>query len=259
MDYLEEKLSQAEVERVDAILKEEPEWIDVLENLEAGLKQDPNLRQRATDMTRAASEAAFEASSNTTTTQRAETPSESSSGKTNRMPIWKQPVWRMAAVIAILAIPATWILLQPQGSLYEQMSEQYLQPYAVTTMKSGPSAADILDQGLATYQTGDYAQAAHDLAAIVGSQDLSEDERLTARMYLGLSYLFSGDAEAANNELQAVVDQGNTTFLEPAQWYLAWSYWKTGEKAKAKAAFEDIARAPGIHRKPAQKILDKWQ
>ena len=255
MDYLEGKLSEQEAARVDAVLEDEPEWIDVLETLESGLKQEPDFRDKAAAMKQAASEAAFRASAPSPE----ETVAPAAEAKTIRIPLWKQPMWRMAAVIALIALPMGWLALQPQGNLYDQMSEQYLQPFAVTVTKGGPTAADILDQGLATYQSGNYALAAQNLAAIVDSEDLTSDERLTATMYLGLSYLFSGEASKATDRLSEVVDAGNTVFLSHAQWYLAWAQWKAGQTELARAGFEQIAAAPGTNQKPAQKILDAWK
>lgn len=243
--YLEGKLSEAEAKRVNDILKEEPEWIDVLENLEMGMAHDPDLRQTTAGLTQAVSEAAFRASAE---------------AKTISIPIWRQPIWQMAAVIAVLLLPLGWFLAQNGSSHIDKMADAYLQPFSVTTIKTiGPSAVDILEQGLVTYQNGNYALAAHDLAEIADSPDLSLDDRLTATMYLGLSYLFSDEPTKATTELGKVVEAGNTPYLIQAKWYLAWSFWKAGDIEKAKAGFEELSTIPGMHKESAQKILDAWK
>lgn len=254
--YLEGKLSETEARRVDAILKEEPEWIDVLENLEMGMAHDPDLRQTTAGLTQAASEAAFRASAEEAAAPKAT----ATEAKTISMPIWRQPIWQMAAVIAVLLLPLGWFLAQNGSSHLDKMSEVYLQPFSVTGVKGfGPTAAEILDKGLSTYQSGNYAQAAHDLAEIANSQDLDPDQRLTATMYLGLSYLFSDEPAKATTELGKVVDAGDTPYLTEAKWYLAWSYWKAGDTEKAKAGFEELSAIPGMHKEPAQKILEAWK
>lgn len=255
--YLEGKLSETEARRVDDILKEEPEWIDVLENLEMGMAHDPDLRQTTADLTQAASEAAFRASAE----EAAAPTAKSTEAKTISIPIWRQPIWQMAAVIAVLLLPLGWFLAQNGSSHIDNMSEAYLQPFAVDNVPRGdrPTAFEILEKGLATYQRGDYALAAHDLAFITNSEDLNSDERLTATMYLGLSYLFSDDPTSASTELSKVVEAGNTPYITEAKWYLAWSYWKAGDTDKAKIGFEELANIPGMHKEPAQKILEAWK
>ena len=253
MDYLEGRLSEQEVARVDQILAEEPEWIDVLENLELGLEKDPDIRAKAKSFTQAASEAAFRASPED------ETSTSAPEAKVVKLPFWRQPIWQMAAVILVLLLPAGWLLTQNNGPYIDQMSELYLQPFGVTDIRSVPSAAEILDQGLAAYQQGNYAQAAHDLAVITDSQELNKDERLTATMYLGLSYLFSDAYDSATSELEKVVQAGKTPYEMYAKWYLAWSYWKSGKTEKAKAGFEELASIPSDHQGKAQKILEAWE
>lgn len=253
MDYLEGTLSEQEVARVDQILAEEPEWIDVLENLELGLEKDPDIRTKAKSFTQAASEAAFRASAEEETS--APTPEV----KVIKLPIWRQPVWQMAAVVLMLLLPAGWLLTQQQSPYIDQMSELYLEPFNASIPRGGPSDAEIFDKGLAEYQQGNYAQAAHDLAVITDSQDLSRDERLTATMYLGLSYLFSDNFEEASLELEKVVSEGKTAYEMYAKWYLAWSYWKSGKAEEAKAGFEELASIPSDHQAKAQKILEAWE
>lgn len=255
--YLEGKLSETEAKRVDDILKVEPEWIDVLENLEMGLAHDPDLRQTTAGLTQAASEAAFRASAQEATAPTAT----ATKAKTISLPLWRQPIWQMAAVIAVLLLPLGWFLAQNGSSHIDKMAEVYLQPLSVSggVRGDGPSAFEILEKGLATYQRGDYALAAHDLAFITNSQDLNTDQRLTATMYLGLSYLFSNEPVSAGVELTKVVEAGNSPYLTEAKWYLAWSYWKAGDIEKAKTGFEELANIPGLHKEPAQKILEAWK
>lgn len=255
--YLEGKLSETEAKRVDDILKEEPEWIDVLENLEMGMAHDPDLRQTTAGLTRAASEAAFRASAE----EAAAPTATATEAKTISLPLWRQPIWQMAAVIAVLLLPLGWFLAQNGSSHLDKMSEVYLQPLSVSGVirGEGPSAFEILEKGLATYQRGEYALAAHDLAFVVDSEELTSDERLAAAMYLGLSYLFSDDPTSASTELTKVVEAGTSPYLTEAKWYLAWSYWKAGDIEKAKAGFEELSTIPGMHKEPAQKILEAWK
>lgn len=253
--YLEGKLSETEARRVDDILKVEPEWIDVLENLEMGMAHDPDLRQTTAGLTQAASEAAFRASAEEVTVPKAT----ATEAKTISLPIWRQPIWQMAAVIAVLLLPLGWFLAQNGSSHIDKMADAYLQPFAVSVTKSGPTPAEILDKSLAAYQSGNYALAAHDLAEIVHSQELDLDQRLTATMYLGLSYLFSDEPDKASLELHKIVQVGNTPYLIEAKWYLAWSYWKAGDIEKAKVGFEELSTIPGMHKEPAQKILEAWK
>lgn len=253
MDYLEGTLSEQEVARVDQILAEEPEWINVLENLELGLEKDPDIRAKAKAFTQAASEAAFRASAEEVTSAPASEP------KVINLPFWRQPVWQMAAVILMILLPAGWLLTQNNGPYIDQMSELYLQPFDASIVRGVPSAAEIFDKGLNEYQQGNYAQAAHDLAVITDSQDLSKDERLTATLYLGLSYLFSDNYEGASEELEKVVGEGKTIYEVYAKWYLAWSYWKSGRTEEAKAGFEELALIPSDHQDKAKKILEAWE
>ncbi|MDP5171071.1 MAG: hypothetical protein NWR72_12575 [Bacteroidia bacterium] len=252
LDYLEGKLSDHESTEVETTLEREPEWIDVLESLEMGLGQDPDIRQKAQEYRDIVSQEAFALAEKNTAPKAKVAPAS--------VPLWKQPIWRMAAVVLLLALPASWLVTQQRQSLYDQMSEQYLQPFAATTVKGqGPTATEILEQSLTTYQQGDYAAAAHSLAEIAHSEDLSSDEQLTATMYLGLSYLFAENPQLAIVQLQEVVDMGNNIYSEHATWYLAWAHWKAGDETTAKAEFNAISQAPGNHQAQAKKILQAWK
>ncbi len=249
MDYLEGKLSSEESAHVEAVLQEEPEWIDAIEHLELLLEQNPDTREKALLFREVVAQEAFRQ------------PEQAVQKKpvVRSLPFWQQPVWRMAAVITLLFLPIGYFFVMNQGSLYDQMSSRYLEPFAATTVKGvDPTAAEILAEGLATYQNGNYPLAAKMLNEIVSSTDLTEDEVLTARMYLGLSYLFAKDAPLAVTQLQQVLAAGNTIYYPHAQWYLAWAHWQAEDTSAALARFEEVAKVPGTHQQEAKAILKAW-
>lgn len=253
MEYLEGTLSERDVLKVDQILAQEPEWILVLEHLEMGVEQDPEIRSKTVAFRQVVSEIALNPAVDSGSASRQKVSRE------DRLPIWRQPIWQMAAVILLILLPAGWIITQNNGSYLEQMSELYLEPFGVTDIRSAPSAANILDQGLVAYQQGQYVPAARDLARIANSVDLTEDDRLTATMYLGLALLFSDQYAAASEALNQVVQAGITPYQLYAKWYLAWSHWKGGRLHLARAEFEELAQIPSAHQKQAQSILDAWE
>lgn len=256
LDYLEGKLTEAQAAEVDVILANEPEWIDVLESLDLSLRSDPGTRDKAMAFREAATEAIWAPHAAATAA-----PELNHSGARVK-PLFGMPAsaWRMAAVILLLMLPTGYFFLQQQQqSLYEEMSGIYLKPYPPTLLRGqGPTAAELLERGLATYQNAEYALAARILTDIVHASDLSEDERITATMYLGLSHLFSDRAADAATQLNKIVQGSASTYSYDAQWYLAWAYWKAGNEAAAREAFKTIASIPGTHRAEAQKILDAW-
>lgn len=256
LDYLEGKLTDAQAAEVDAVLANEPEWVDVLESLDQSLRSDPGTREKALAFREAATEAIW--SQNTTSQAVAPAPSPR---QATVKPLFGLPasVWRMAAVILVLVLPTGWFFMQQQQSLYEEMSGKYLKPYAITSLKGqGPTAAELLERGLATYQNGEYALAARILTDIIHASDLNEDERITANMYLGLSHLFSDRPADAVTQLSKVVQGPASTYSYDARWYLAWAHWKAGNDTAAREGFKAIAAIPGTHRAEAQKILDAW-
>lgn len=249
--YLEGSLDPEATQRVDRILAEEPEWIDVMEGLAERLRHDPDTKLKAAAFRDLVAEVAA-------------APPVLPAAKVQPLsptPTSRILLLRVAAVALVLIVSATlvWVNLSP-GFGYEAMAGQYLRPYDATTVKGGSlDATARLEQGLATYQAGQYDQAYTLLQALQASDQLSEDEVLTTRMYLGMSALFAGHPAQAEQQLTDLIAAGPTPYQEAAAWYLAWSLWQQDKLAAARQAFREVANGYSLYKEEARSILDQWE
>jgi len=63
----------------------------------------------------------------------------------------------------------------------------------------------------------------------------------------------------AEESFNDVIRDNNNYFIEDAQWYLAWCYIKTDEKAKAIDQLTLIGNSSSLYRDKARKVLRKMK
>lgn len=149
----------------------------------------------------------------------------------------------LAASIVLLAVVSLW-LLSPGASLDPDL--QGGANYLSSTRRGGENNG--IGQALSLYQSQDYKAA---VSALEGVE--TED----ARYLLGLSYL---GAEQPAKAVLILEDLDSTQKREPVEWYLAYAYYKNGQKDKAVALYESIKDKPeGDYSKRAADFLETLQ
>ncbi|MEL7146697.1 MAG: tetratricopeptide repeat protein [Bacteroidota bacterium] len=108
-----------------------------------------------------------------------------------------------------------------------------------------------ISEGMKAYDAGDYASAIASLRAIE-----IQDEMIA--LYLGISYLATGDTRQARNVLETKVKPSNKVLHDAATWYVALSYLKEKDYEKAQASLDRLIDSKSSdYTKDALKLKQK--
>ncbi|TAE49483.1 MAG: hypothetical protein EAZ89_14160 [Bacteroidetes bacterium] len=240
--FLEHRLSPAETEEVEHILKGNPLYIQALESLGQALEEDPSAKERILR---------YRAIAGEEIEKRSEALPKDSTGLKAGSGSWLA----VAATVLLLLLPAGYFLLRPP--LADRLAASYLEPFSEESRgNKGPAEESPANWATAfgAYEARQYPAAAtafRDLAA----QALSPAEAEQAKLYQGVSELLAGDAAAAERSLTALT--AGEEAGEAARWYLAWALLKQNKNAAATAAFENIAAQPGEYAEKAGEIAGR--
>lgn len=157
------------------------------------------------------------------------------------------------AVVGLLSLAYFW----NAGRSTSLSESQELSRHATQALENvlflpdtGIGIAD-LRSGMAAYDAARYAEAARALGAYV---DRRGDN--AARVYLGVSFLLSGQARAAIAPLADAARSPEPPVQEAALWYLALAYLETDNPRAARQALESIP-AGGLFGDQARELKDK--
>lgn len=114
-------------------------------------------------------------------------------------------------------------------------------------------ANQILKKGLAALNKGEYKQSLSHLNTLL---NLNKED-VNALFYTGLSYYNSNEYTKAIDYFNKTIINTNNAFYQEAQWYLAQSYSKKGEKEKATELYTTIANQNSFYRDKAKEKLTK--
>lgn len=166
-------------------------------------------------------------------------------------PIWRQTWFRAAAGFAFLLIAA-------YGLLYMQFNNRSIgrdafSPYnnAMTVRHSDAAINALFQKGLDAYSHGQYEQAIQ-----LFSQLPKDSTQILSRLYLGISYLATDQADAAIQELQ-FVKASSVSLQENARWYLALAQLKIDEQELAMKELEMLISNGSSAYKPRAEALKK--
>jgi len=165
-----------------------------------------------------------------------------------------------ASVLLLVAlIPFLQNYLQPES---QQLANAYIENrLSLPDIQRGkiPSATtvDLKSKANKAYANKDFKAAAKAYEALLNSDGVEDLDYLFA----GLSYLYSGNSEAAVNKL--VLAQNRITqdqnFWEETNWFLCLAYIKNEELEKARNQLKMIIETDSFYSDKAQKILSTLQ
>jgi hypothetical protein len=115
------------------------------------------------------------------------------------------------------------------------------------------AANQILNKGLAAFNKGEYKQSLSHFNTLL---NLNKED-VNALFYTGLSYYNSNEYTKAIDYFNKTIINTNNAFYQEAQWYLAQSYNKKGEKEKALELYTTIANQNSFYRDKAKEKLAK--
>jgi tetratricopeptide (TPR) repeat protein len=168
-------------------------------------------------------------------------------------PFLQTQAWKIAAcVIAVIAIGSL-LLWQPWKAPNTEMAlfALPLQPPMIQ-VQIDPARARHFQAGLEFYQQKKFLEAIHefDLASQV------EGEYQQASFFIGMSYLYEGDARKAIENLQKALQSSND-YESMVRWYLATAEWQLNQREHAIQELQRIEKLNKDFTAKAQEALRK--
>lgn len=118
-----------------------------------------------------------------------------------------------------------------------------------------PRAPKAFQAAMALYEKSDYPSAAAALRAVSNAQPDLE----AARFYLGISLLLSGNRISGIQELSALTDDGKTSYVDRARFYLAKGLIAEHDLKRAQEQLRLLVDGHGDFEKEAAALLAKIQ
>jgi TolA-binding protein len=132
-----------------------------------------------------------------------------------------------------------------------QLLAQFEPPPYSPGAKRGTSHTRQFQGGMEHYLRGDFAGAIPGFTASVQARADGPD----AQYYLGISSLLAGDAKTGLEDLQSVIDAGDTPYLEQARYYLAKALLGKGDIPGARRQLENVIAMHGDLEKQSKSLL----
>jgi len=158
--------------------------------------------------------------------------------------------WKIAASIIILFGVGTllWNTVNKEDS-FSELYALYYTPYPAEGVTRG-TAANNSAAIVKSYAKGDYEKVISELS---GTALLSESEQF--RLYLGTSYLNTGQEEKAIAQFQKISD--TSRYYEYANWYRALTYLKQEDPKTASDILKIVIAYDGVYKENATQLLKK--
>jgi FimV-like protein len=164
------------------------------------------------------------------------------------VPLWRRkPIWLVAAAAAIALILLVWNPSQTSANLYEQYA---LHPTLALQERSVDGSS--LETAEQAFNQGQYEAAYTQLSAL--EEQLQENPQL--KLSLGIAALETDRVQEGRAQFEALAE-GDTALQEYGRWYLALSYVKTGDNEAARPLLQALAEQPSAFQQQAQDLLQQ--
>jgi tetratricopeptide (TPR) repeat protein len=164
---------------------------------------------------------------------------------------------KYAAVFTGIVLIAGISLFSGTKLASDQIIDRYYKVYEPVSGQRSEKVSSDEDfiVALSLYNTHEYGKA-----AIFFSKVLEKNpEDMQSELLNGLSNFEEKQYPEAKKSFGIVIEDNNNFFVETAKWYLALCYVETGENEKARQLLEVIAKEGGIYKKDATKIIRKYK
>jgi TolA-binding protein len=132
-----------------------------------------------------------------------------------------------------------------------QLMAQFEPPAFAPGSKPDKSHTRKFQEAMEHYLKKDFAGAVPGLRASTSARA----DGLEARFYLGICSLLTGDSPGGVQNLQSVVDAGDTPYLEEARYYLAKGLLAKGDIPRARTQLESVIAMHGNLEKQSKSLL----
>jgi tetratricopeptide (TPR) repeat protein len=160
---------------------------------------------------------------------------------------------KIAASVALLvAIGAAIFLMRTPPSHTDLFNEYFATYSAPVNFRSGdsPYADEDWKQALAYYDGGHYEEAIPYLTKVIANKPSNK----LAQLLRGVGHLALGATAEAEQDFNALIEQGENLFVDQAKWYLALTYLKQGDTEKAKSLLDALRQE-----KPGGQAEELWE
>jgi tetratricopeptide (TPR) repeat protein len=164
------------------------------------------------------------------------------------VPLWRRKSFGLvAAAAAIALILLVWNPFQTSANLYEQYA---MHPTLALQERNVDGIS--LETAEQAFNQGEYEAAFTQLSALV--QQLPENPQL--RLSLGIAALETGRTVEARTQFEALAN-GKSALQDYGRWYMALSYIKTGDYEAARPLLQALAEQPSAFQQQAQDLLSQ--
>jgi tetratricopeptide (TPR) repeat protein len=162
---------------------------------------------------------------------------------------------RYAAVLAAVLVVGSIFLYRGKNTGNDELISHFYKPYEPPAgQRSGQTSVNPdFTLALEFYNTSDYENAALFFSKVVESNP----KDMQAVLMDGVSNFEDKKYPEAKSSFRTVIDDNNNLFIETAKWYLALCYIKTGENDKAIIQLKAVREDGGTYSKDAGKILKR--
>lgn len=151
---------------------------------------------------------------------------------------------RVLAPAAVAAAAVLVLVILPSDDL-NRIAVLDPAPYVqVDTRAAESDAAILFRDAMSHYLDERYGDAARLLDEALSTGDESWHQAEQARLYLGVSRLLDGDADAALEPLREAAGSSRLPIAERSRWYLAQANLMTGDAAAAREALDMLVGSP---------------
>lgn len=162
---------------------------------------------------------------------------------------------RLAIAAAVLfLIGAVFVIryfVSPAGP--QQLYAEYFEPPPTPAQRSGETA-DAWNAVVEDYQRRNYEEVARDLQNLLSDPDFERPAQ--GYLYLGVSRLVLGQTAAAADSFRRIPE--TSSLNQERAWYLALTYLRAEDTARAEAQLREIAAQTGHYKQEeAQRLLEQ--
>lgn len=158
----------------------------------------------------------------------------------------------VAASISILLL-ISFLLVFHSKPNNDNLFSQYYTRYDASLITRGESDVDDLTVAIQLYDRKKYVEAISKFSQLIKLNN----QNTAAHFFIGISYMETNTFDKAIENLNTVIAQKDSAFIEHAEWYLALCFLKINKLHNAKTIINQIASGNSFYQPKALELLHK--
>jgi len=172
-----------------------------------------------------------------------------------RFSILRRHRW-LAAAAVLLLVTAMAYLLWPTDSTPQYAAHFEHYPFYLSTRSMDDAEAQqLLSQATLEYEEKNYAQALPLFEKLLQEKPNSK----ALQFYTAYCALETQSLQSAQSGFRAIIEEGDSAYVQPAQWYLVQALLEQGEREKALQLLKQIADSGGDFSPSAQELMEVFK